>query len=232
MMIRKNLFARLQMVDDPANPGGGSAAPVIPETYTFAQVEGKDIDAGVAKEVSDFAKANKFTQEQANGFLAHRLALKLAPAVPETYTFEKVDGKDVDATLSTEVSTFAKEHGLTQAQAQAFMTRELALSATAQTESVAAVKTIQDGWRAAAKADSEIGGANFDANLAISKKALEKFFPDIAKDANKHPFLDHPQVIKGLVSIGKLISADGDFVSGSGNKGPVDAAKVMFPNMA
>lgn len=225
-MIFRN-FAKME--GEPGAAGGGAAA--APESYTFAQVDGKDVDTGVAKEVSDFAKAGKLTQEQAQAAMNYRLGLKLAPTTPETYTFAQVDGKDVDAELVKDVSTFAKKHGLTQEQAQAFMTRELALTQQAGADNVAAVKAIQDTWRAEAKADSEIGGAKFDENLAISKKALEKFFPDIAKDANKHPFLDHPAVIKGLVRIGKAISSDGDLVSGSGNNAPVDPAKAFFPTM-
>jgi hypothetical protein len=98
----------------------------------------------------------------------------------------------------------------------------------AQAEGLAALKK---KWTDEAKADKEFGGDKFDANLATAKKALAKFFPGIEKEADKHPFLDHPEVLKGLLKIGQLISPDGEFVSGKAESGQRDPAKVLFPNM-
>lgn len=172
--------------------------------------------------------------------------------VPESYTFAKVkqttkgaDGKEVvaevdpPADIAKEVAEFAKANGYTQAQAQALLDRELKLIADAnvadekaRAEGLAALKK---AWQDATRADKDFAGADgqqFDANMAIAKRALEKFFPDVAKEADKHPFLDHPQVLKGLLNIGKLISPDGEFIAGRGNDTPRDPAKTLFPNMA
>lgn len=165
-----------------------------------------------------------------------------ASAVPEKYEFAKVkvtvDGKeveqDVDAALAAEVSAFAKENKLTQEQAQAYMNRELALANAAQAAQAAEIKNLQTKWREEARAIPEIGGvggADFDKNVAVGKKALETFFPELAKDANTYPFLDHPQVLKGLIAIGKKISADGEFIRGQGTPPATDASAVFYPSM-
>lgn len=146
---------------------------------------------------------------------------------------------DAPAALVTEISAIAKEQGLTPKQAQALMDRELKLindaeiaDKKAQADGIAALKT---RWQTETKADKEFAGADgtqFDANMATAKRALEKFFPEIVKDADKHPFLDHPQVLKGLLAIGKQLSPDGEFVAGRGNETPRSHAKVLFPSMA
>jgi hypothetical protein len=173
---------------------------------------------------------------------------KGAQGAPESYTFAKLktttkgaDGKDVvtesdaPAEITKEIGDYAKEHGLTQKQAQALLDRELKLiddasvaDKEAQEKGLAALKK---KWNDEARVDKEIGGDKFDENLAVGKRALAKFFPGIAKEANSHPFLDHPEVLRGLLNIGKLLSPDGEFVTGKSNEGPRDPAKVLFPNM-
>ncbi len=153
-----------------------------------------------------------------------------APA-PEAYTFAQVDGADADPELVKEVSEFAKANGLNQAQAQAIMDREYALAKGGQSDHQAAVAKQQQDWQNALRADAEIGGDKLQENLGVAKRALEKFFPDIAKVASTMPFLDNPDVVRGLVNIGKLITADGDFVGGQRNPSPNDAALAMYPTM-
>jgi len=171
--------------------------------------------------------------------------------VPESYTFAKVKSTTKDAAgaevvteadapkpIVDEVAAYAKANGYSAKQAQALLDRELKLindadvaDKKAQADGLAALKK---QWTDQARADKELGGeggAAFDANIAITKRALAKFFPEIEKDANKHPFLDHPQVLKGLLKIGQLVSPDGEFVAGKGSDTPRDAAKTLFPGM-
>ena len=146
---------------------------------------------------------------------------------------------DVPAPLVAEISEYAKANKLNAAQAQALMDRELKLindadiaDKKAQADGLAAIKA---KWQSETKADKDFAGADgaqFEPNMAIAKRALAKFFPEITKDADKHPFLDHPQVLKGLLKIGQSISPDGEFIAGRDNGAPRTAAQVLFPNMA
>jgi hypothetical protein len=240
--MRIGTFGYGSRLQESAPGSDGIVTPVVPDSYTFAEVDGQPVAEDVATAVSEFAKANSFTQEQAQAYMSRHIELSAnqAQQPPESYAFSKIKVKneagqeveqDVEEALVTEVSEFAKAHNFTQEQAQAYMDRELKLAAEATAENEAAIRKLQEGWREQAKADPKLGGEKFDENLAVSKRALTKFFPEIMKEANKHPFLDHPEVLRGLVSIGQLISSDGEFVGGQGRDVPTDPAKVMYPNM-
>lgn len=217
-------------------------------TYTFEPiaVEGGDPITPSEEQVTDlteFAKANSMTQEQAQAFAARELTrqpevVEKDPVAPESYEFkelkddkgEVIDTKDI----TEEVAAFAKENGLTQKQAEAQFDRELKLREEADAAQKEAVKELQTEWRAQLSQDSEIGGENLEANVATAKKALETFFPGLKGTEDKHPFLDHPEVVKGLYKIGKAISEDGDFVPAGGAHHTADPnarAAKLFPSM-
>lgn len=236
------MFKRFRFEDEAQGDGasGGTGGVTPPESYTFAPIKGADgvetpHDAEVVTSVTEFAKANKLTQEQANIALQHELHVRSQTKTPETYTFAKVKVGDqeveVDAAIQAEVSAQAKSLGLNQKQAQALLDNELKLRADAAKSTVEQVQNLQKSWRETLQKDPEFG-PKFDENKGIAHKALAKFFPDLAKDANNIAFLDHPGVLKGLYSIGKLLSADGDFVgAGGASKDERTPAQRLFPNM-
>lgn len=138
--------------------------------------------------------------------------------------------RDVDAALVTEVSAFAKANKLSQEAAQAIMNRELQLAKDGEAATAKGLSDLKAQWNTETRALPEFS-QNYDASLAVSKKALDTFFPGLAKDANKHPFLDNPQVLQGLFKIGQLISPEGTFVPPAGNSSPDDMARRMYPTM-
>lgn len=198
---------------------------------------GQDLPAETVATLTTHAKELGLSAEQAPKFAAYytqqQQAATAANAPPAEYKFPQVDGEDLPAEVVAELSATAKELGLTQAQAEKFAAYELKLRADADKETKAALEKVQQDWRDQVKADKDIGGAKLDENLATAKKALEKFFPEVAKNQAGFPFLDHPDVVRGLVAIGKAIGPDGDFVRSPGSAtGAADPAKVLFPNMA
>lgn len=221
-----------------ADPGQGGIVTGVPESYNFGQVDGKDLAPEQVATLTEHAKALGLTQEQAAKSLPHLLKLTTPadpaePQVPASYTFEPVDGKDLAPELVQELSATAKALGLTQKQAQAFAAHELKLRAEAKAETDKALNDVKAKWADELKADPKVGGEKLPATLAASKTALEKFFPGIAKNEAGFPFLSHPEVVKGLAEIGKLVSPDSDFVTdkGNGNK-TADPASLFYPTMA
>lgn len=217
-------FYRL-MEGNPDGTGSGGAD----VTYNF----GDGVSQEQATVLTEHAKTLGLTADQAPKYAAHYAQLQAANAPPESYTFAQVEGKDLAPELATELSATAKQLGLNQTQAQAFAAYELKLRTDADKETAAGLQKVQQGWKDTISADKDLGGAGLEANRATAKTALEKFFPEVAKNQAGFPFLDHPEVFRGLVTIGKAIGPDGDFVRNpGGNTGAADPAKVMFPGMA
>jgi hypothetical protein len=214
--------------------GGGGAV-----TYDF----GKDIPADQVPVLTEHAKSLGLTAEQAPKYAAHYAAQTKAQAeaaakanaLPAEYKFDQVDGKDLDPELVKELSATAKELGLNAEQAKKFAAYELGLrksAGDADKEQLGKLKVVQDGWKAEIAKDPELGGAKLEESKAIVQKALTTFFPEVAKNEAGFPFLDHPQVFRGLALIGKAIGPDGDFVRTPG-KGDGSAApeQLLYPTM-
>ncbi len=146
----RNLLKNLEnlnrlSIDDPAGPPAGGDPPkpdapligsvkegepkpdahVVPDKYEFAKIgEGdKAVDApeAVIKAVTEFAKANKMSQAQAQAFLSHQLANQ-KEGVPAEYVFAKIKQGDKEVDVPKEVAdpvaAFAKENGLTQTRSE------------------------------------------------------------------------------------------------------------------
>ncbi len=233
-----NYGVKLRLMEEQkieGGPGAGGNEPA-PVTYTFGEVEGKALAPEQVTALTEQAKTLGLTAEQATKAAPHLLKLSTPAAVvvPEKYTFAKVGDKDLTPEIATELTATAKALGLNAEQAQKFADYELKLRAEATTSTAAGLKKVQDGWKAELAADKDVGGAKAPETLALAKTALEKYFPVLAKNEAGFPFLDHPDVVKGLALIGKSISPDGDFVrnNGGGGSAEVDPSRVFFPKMA
>lgn len=224
--MNRFLFRRLM---EQAGGDGGAGGPGGDVAYNF----GEGVAPEQATVLTAHAKEIGLTAEQAPKYAAHFAKLQAASAPPSEYKFAQIEGKDLPAEITTELSATAKALGLNAEQAQKFANYELQLRGDADKETKAALEKTQQGWRDAVKSDKDIGGAQLDANLALSKRALEKFFPTVAKNSPGFPFLDHPEVVRGLIAIGRSIGEDGDFVRSPGSaSAAADPAKVLFPGMA
>lgn len=143
------------------------------------------------------------------------------PVVPETYEFKAPEGVEFDADVLGELTTFAKETGLTQEAAQKVADLGVKqMQKFRQTYEAHVAETVE-GWKQASVSDKEFGGANLQANLAIAKQALETFAtPEDRAFLAESGLGNHPAIIRMLYRAGKAISEDG-FISGA--KAPLGA---------
>ena len=149
------------------------------------------------------------------------------PQVPEAYEFKMPEGVELDKAAADEFSAIAKEHKLTQEQAQKFADIGAKM---AQRQQEAHTKLVES-WVEQVKTDKDIGGDKLDENLAVARKALETFgTPELRDVLNSTGLGNHPAVIKAFYKAGKAISED-RVVSGQPAGGQRDAAKTLFPNM-
>jgi len=147
--------------------------------------------------------------------------------IPEKYDFKLPDGVSFDETGITAFSEFAKENKLSQESAQDLLAKLAPALAQRQEQALEQVKT---QWADTAKADKEFGGDKLNENLAIAKKAIDKFgSPELSAFLNESGLGNHPEIIRAFYRAGKAISED-VFVGG-GNRTETDPARLMYPTM-
>lgn len=150
------------------------------------------------------------------------------PQVPESYEFQMPEGVTLDKAAADEFTAIAKDLKLNQEQAQKVADIGAKM---AQRQAEAHVRTVE-GWIGEIKADKDFGGDKFDANMAVSRKALETFgSPELKDMLNATGLGNHPALIKAFFKAGQAISED-RFVTGAAPNGSQsDPAKRFFPNM-
>lgn len=150
---------------------------------------------------------------------------------PEKYgDFEFPEGMELDEAAMEQFLPLAKELDLNQEQAQKLVSM-YSQNIQSQIEAQETeYKDVRSEWVKAIKADKEVGGKDYEANLGLARNALKAFGSDELTDMLNHTGLgDNPAVVKFFVKVGKAIKEDG-MVSGVQSKAPKDAAKILFPN--
>ena len=151
---------------------------------------------------------------------------------PETYAdFTVPDGVDINQPLLDLAKPIFKKHGLSQIAVQEIVD---AVSTQNQADSQASSdsynQTVKD-WVDEAKSDTEIGGDNFDANVGLAKRAIDKFgTPKLIVVMNQTGLGNHPEFIRLFTRVGKLIKEDdpgGDTTPAVTDKTP---AEILYPN--
>jgi len=153
--------------------------------------------------------------------------------VPETYDLKPPEGMELDATMLETFTPVFKEMGLTQEQAQkladAYAPLAQSQAEEARKASLDSFKEIVEGWKNDTMKDL---GTNAQKELAFVAKARKQFGNDaFAEMLNETGVGNHPEMVKFLVAVGKVISSDqfpdSSTITGT-NKNPTD---VLYPSM-
>ena len=168
-------------------------------------------------------------------------AADAAPEVPDAYELTASEGVTLDPVALEAATPVFKELGLSNDQANKLMPVAEAFAKSIgdnlNRQILDGISTQHADWLREAKADTEIGGKQWDASLVTAAKGLDTLgFP---KGSPLRNLLDesglgnHPEMIRAFVKVGKLISEDSDFPRGNGAK-PVqtNVARIMYPNDA
>lgn len=159
---------------------------------------------------------------------------------PEAYADPTVpEGMELDKALIEKFSPVVKELDLSQA---GFQKLSDAFSEWRKGEAEASTKAWNDTldtWAKDSKADTEIGGANYDANLGTAKKVLNTFWKTPEEHQAWSEFVDstgvgeHPVLKRLLVRIGKTIKDDTPVPGGgAAPAGEKNVASRLFPKAA
>ena len=156
---------------------------------------------------------------------------------PAEYKLTKPENSNLSDESVVKIAAFAREHGLTQKQAEAQINRESQVLSEArqayEAESQAKLAEVQESWIATAQADKEYGGTELPKNVELAKRVLEKYgtpeFKAILEDPKQGGFGNHPELVRVLVRIGRAMSEDQLVAPGAqGGKKAVSAAEKLF----
>ncbi len=132
------------------------------------------------------------------------------------------------------VSAFAKDHKLSNEQAQKMLERDNALFAAYQEGAIEAQQKQSMDWMQATKADKEIGGDHFAANVESARQLIVKHGNDALKKLlNDTGAGNHPEVVRFIAKIGKLMH-EGQMLSGKPisekPKAPRSLGDALYPD--
>lgn len=153
------------------------------------------------------------------------------PEVPAEYDLKLPEGAFLKDEQVAQVASFAKEQGLTQAQAQAFLERENATQGAWKESQAAEVRQTVDGWYKATESDAEVGGQAFKESVLAAHRAIERFGTPALKQAFEESGLgNHPELVRIFSRIGKAMSDDKLVLSGSQPSQPRAPEDVLYGN--
>ena len=149
--------------------------------------------------------------------------------VPEKYELTAPEGFEINADTLAAATPVFKELGLSNEQAGKLMpvAADFAKRLVEQRDQqfLGTILEQRKAWLSEAKADKDIGGANWDGTMQSAAKAFDALgFPKgspLRVALDESGFGNHPELIRFAAKVGKAIGED-DFVRGDANA-PVKA---------
>lgn len=189
--------------------------------------DGSDENKTAAKDAVKVAKdAQTASTEQSTKEAATVAEAAEKNKPPETYDIKAPEDSKLPEEHIKVVSDYAKEHKLTNEQAQAVLERDNGLLVTFAEGQLKELETKKVEWFEQAKADKEIGGDNLEKNVELSKRVTARYATeDFRKILVDTGFGNHPELVRMLTRIGNSMSEDQLEVptqSGTGDKNPAD----------
>lgn len=131
------------------------------------------------------------------------------PEAPIKYDLKLPEKSALGEKALERAMTFAKEHKLSNDQAQKLLDRDHALHSEFQQAAQDRMHKLQDEWQKTASEDPEYGGEQFGKNAEMAKRVVDKFGSETLKKGLKESgFGDHPELIRLLVKVGNAMSDD------------------------
>lgn len=154
----------------------------------------------------------------------------VVPESPDGYALEFAEGTVLDEVLLGSFKTTAHELGISQGQAQKLAdlyAGHVAAKADAmQQEQAAALRTAVDGWEQTIKSSP-----TFAADKEHAQRALVQYGnPELFQVIDDTLIGSHPAMFSFMAAVGKALAEP--VTRGNGASGPLDAAKILYPNLS
>jgi hypothetical protein len=132
-----------------------------------------------------------------------------AAKVEQKFEIKASDGSPVDAATADKIASFAKEQGLSPAQAQAIYNRETAAVTAFSAEQEKQYNERKSQWVETLKNHKEIGGQHFEKNIQAAHIAMKQFAtPEFIKTLEDTGLGNHPNLVEVFYNISKAMADD------------------------
>ncbi len=147
--------------------------------------------------------------------------------IPEKYEIKMPDGVKMNEELLAEVTPLFRDARLSPAQAQVVADAYM----KTQADAIEAFSNQTKDWAKQSKEDKEIGGKNYEQNIALAHKGFKAFgSPEALAVFEAYGLGNHPEVLRTFMRIGSAIGEGSTILSGDGG-GRVSDAKALYPDM-
>jgi len=155
-----------------------------------------------------------------------------AKTAPETYDLKLPEGSPLDKAEIDKVSALAKEKNLSNEQAQLLLDQRSEAVLAERQRGQATLSEARTKWDEACTSDKEFGGEALQGNLdKYAKPALDKFFSaEFKKLLAESGYGSHPELVRGLVRIGKAMAEDRPPESSGTGAGKKSIAERLYGN--
>lgn len=141
---------------------------------------------------------------------------KEADVIPESYDLKLPENSPLKAQALEEIAHVAKEHKLTQRQAEALVERESKALASFHQAQLDDLAVKSQGWVQDVKTDKEIGGEGFIKNVELASRVVKRFGTEsFQKMINSSGAGNHPEIVRIFARIGQAMSEDQLVIPGS-----------------
>lgn len=145
--------------------------------------------------------------------------------------FTAPEGMTVDAAMIEQAMPLFKEAGINQAQSQKFVDLYAAKMQEVEQGKLDTFNQLRQDWVKQSKSDPDFGGDKFDENIASAKAALDKFgTPELSKLLDDFGVGDHPEMIRFMVSVGRLTQEDTPGNGARMSLGQKSTTDILYPN--
>lgn len=163
-------------------------------------------------------------------------ATPVTDSKPVEIVLKAPDGSPLSAEDLAGIQTFAKDNGLSQAQAEKIMARDISGRTAASAQIQAQADAASAKWRADSEAHPVIGGANLKATVAEAQRALAHLLPADRRQAiADSPYANHPDLLLLLKNAAALLPKEDVVHPGSADStksGPVNPAHTIYAKFA
>ena len=150
---------------------------------------------------------------------------------PDEYTFELPEGVEMDDAALELATPVFKELNLSQDQAQKLVGVFSELQQAQMQASADGFTNTVTKWTEEVKGDKELGGEEFEKNMAVAKRTLDKYGDDALKDdLHTYGWGSNPSLVRLLFKVGQTLEEDNPGGKTGQTSSSGDIVSRMYPN--